>query len=154
MKAVLPFVILLGVAACSRVPETAVPANKPAATKATPSVDDSVAAVAKSPGKPGITLRFLLDGRPAAGATSQLRLDLAGEPGPVSLQLQGEGLMLEPLAMALTIPDDGTPVSQSVSIKPQAAGIAEIVAKIQSSADGGQEFAYSIPLLVESATAK
>jgi len=154
MRAVLPFVILLGMAACDRKPETAVPANRPAASRAVPSADDSVAAVAQSPGKPGITLRFAFDGKPVAGATSQLRLDLAGEPGPVSLQLQGEGLVLEPRSMALTIPDDGTPASQSVSVRPQAAGIAEIVAKIQSSADGGQEVAYAIPLLVEGAAAK
>jgi len=154
MRAVLPFVILLGAAACSREPETAVPANRPAATRAAPDAEDSVAAVAQSPGKPGITLRFVLDGKPVAGTTSQLRLDLAGEPGPVSLLLQGEGLMLEPRSMALTIPDDGTPASQSVSVRPQAAGIAEVVAKIQSSADGGTEVVYAIPLLVESAAAK
>ncbi len=154
MRAVLPFVILLGVAACGREPEATVSVNKPIATIAAPSADDSVAAVALSPGKPVITLRFALDGKPTAGTTSQLRLDLAGEPGPLSLQLQGEGLVLEPHSLTLTIPDDGKPVSQPVSLSPQAAGIAEIVAKVQTSADGGQELVYAIPLLVEGAAAR
>jgi hypothetical protein len=154
MRVILPFVILLGVAACSREPDAAVPANKPTAARTAASVDDSVAAVAQSPGKPGITLRFALEGKPEAGKTSQLRLDVAGAPGSVSLQLQGEGVVLEPRSLALTIPDDGSPASQSVSVRPQAAGLAEIMAKIQTSADGGQEVLYAIPLLVESAAAR
>jgi hypothetical protein len=154
MKVILPLMMLLGAAACSRESQAPAAASRPAAHAATPSADDSVAAVAQSPGKPGITLRFVLDGKPVAGAATLLRLDLAGEPGPVSVQLQSEGLVLEPRAMALTIPDDGMPASQLVSVTPQSSGLAEILAKIQSSADGGTEVAYAIPLLVEAAAAR
>jgi len=154
MRVVLPLVMLLGAAACSREPQAPVAASRPAAATAAPGADDSVAAVPQSPGKPGITLRFVLDGKPAAGAASQLRLDLAGDPGPVSVLLHGDGLALEPRAMALTIPDDGGPASQSVSVTPQAAGLAELMVKVQSSADGGTEVAYAIPLLVEGAAAR
>lgn len=154
MRAVLPFVILLGAAACGREPQATVSSGKPAAASKAPVADDSVAAVALSPGKPGIALRFALDGKPTVATASQLRIDLTGEPGPVSLQLQGEGMELEPRSMALTIPDDGTAASQSVSLTPRAAGIAEVLAKVQSSADGGLEVAYAIPLLVEGAAAR
>ena len=154
MRVVLPLVMLLGAAACSRDPQAPVAASRPAAATTVPGADDSVAAVVQSPGKPGITLRFVLEGRPTAGVASPLRLVLGGAPGPVSVLLQGEGLVLEPRAMALTIPDDGTPASQAVTVTPQAAGLAELMVKVQSSAEGGTEIAYAIPLLVEGAAAR
>jgi hypothetical protein len=154
MRVLLPFLMLLGAAACGRDPQAPVAASRPAAATAAPNADDSVAAVAQSPGKPGITLRFVLAGKPVAGVASPLRLDLAGDAGPVSVLLQGDGLVLEPRAMALTIPDDGSPASQSVSVTPHAAGLFEIMVKVQSSADGGTELAYAIPLLVEGAAAR
>lgn len=154
MKSLLPFVILLGVAACSREPEAAATETRRVTAAVAAPADDSVAAVLQSAGKPAISLRFALEGKPVAGASTQLRLDLAGTPGPLSLQLQGEGMTIEPHSMALTIPEDGREISQSVAVGPQAAGMAEIVAKVQSSADGGQEIVYAIPLLVEAAAAK
>jgi hypothetical protein len=154
MRAVLPLVILLGAAACGREPDAVVASEKKTTASPVSDADDSVAAVAQSPGKPAVALRFALDGRPAVGVTSQLRLDVSGAPGPLSLNLQGEGLALDPGSVALTIPEDGTAASQSISVRPQSAGIAEIVVKVQTVADGGQEALYAIPLLVEGAAAK
>jgi hypothetical protein len=154
MKAVLPFVMLLGLAACGREPDAPAAANNSKPAAASRSADDSVAAVAQSPGKPAISLRFALDGKPKRGAASQLRLDLAGVPGPISVRLQGEGLALDPQSAAVTIPDDGKPARQLIAITPQAAGLSEIVVRVQQQNDGAQEILYAIPLLVEDAAAK
>lgn len=154
MRALLPFVILLGATACSREPDAVVATEKKVTASKAPADDNSVAAVAQSPGKPAVALRFALDGRPSVGSPSQLRLDVSGAPGPLSLSLQGEGLAVDPDSVALTIPEDGTSTSQSVSFRPQAAGIAEIVVRVQTMADGGQEMLYAIPLLIEAAAAK
>jgi hypothetical protein len=154
MRTVLPFVILLGAAACSREPEVAVATEKKPAASTVSAADDSVAAVVQSPGKPSIAVRFALDGRPAVGVASRLRLDVSGDPGPLSLNLRGEGLVLDPGSIVLTIPEDGTPASQSISVRPQVAGIAEIAVKVQPMAEGGQEVLYAIPLLVGGAAAK
>ena len=124
MRALLPFLILLAVTACSREPDAAGAAEKKVAASAAAADDDSVAAVAQSPGKPSVALRFALEGRPTVGGASQRRLDVSGAPGPLSLSLQGEGLAVGPGSVAMTIPEDGTAASQSISFRPQAAGIA------------------------------
>jgi len=154
MRVVLPFVVLLGIAACGSEPDAAgTPASRPAPAAA-PAADDSVAAVAQSPGRPAVALRFALDGLPKVGSASQLRLDLGGVPGPVALRLRGEGLLLDPAAASVTIPEDGKPASQTVTLTPQAAGIAEIEVRLLPAGDDPQEVVYAIPLLVEGAAAK
>ena len=154
MRVVLPCVVLLGIAACGSEPDAAAtPASRPAPAAA-PAADDSVAAVAQSPGKPAVALRFALDGLPKVGSASHLRLDIGGVPGPVTVRLRGEGLLLDPEAATVTIPDDGKPASQTVALTPQAAGMAEVEVLLLPAGDDPQEVVYAIPLLVEGAAAQ
>lgn len=154
MRAVLPFMILLGVAACGREPDVAASAaSKSTSATPAPGAEDSVAAVVQSPGKPAVSLRFALGGRPRIGAATSLRLDLAGAPGALSVRLDGEGLVLEPSALAVTIGEDGQAASQSISVTAQVAGISELVVRVQPG-DGAQEVVYAIPLLIEGAAAE
>ncbi|HMA10731.1 MAG TPA: hypothetical protein VKO83_02510 [Steroidobacteraceae bacterium] len=154
MKAVLSLVVLLGLSACGREPESDAPSKSSAAATTSRTGDESVAAVAQSPGTPAISLRFALVGKPRTGAAMPLRLDLAGVPGQVTLHLQGEGLVIDPQAASLTLPEGGSPISQSVSVTPNAAGITELVVRIQPPGDGAQEIVYAVPLLVEDSAAR
>ena len=155
MRAVLPFVIMLGVAACGREPDVAASASgKPITATTVPAAEDSVAAVVQSPGKPSISLRFALGDKPRIGAATSLRLDLAGTPGELSVRLNGEGLVPDPNALSVTIGEDGRAASQSVAVTAQVAGISELVVRVQPLSDGAQEVVYAIPLLVEAAAAK
>lgn len=150
MRVVLPLLMLLGVAACSREPAASNGAHtKPAAaTIAVPVDEDSVAAVLQSPGSPAVSLRFMFEGKPAVGKPAPLRLDLAGQPGVLSLLLQGEGLLIDPSAAMVTLAA-GKPASQTFTVTPRSAGIGEIVVRIQPPGDGAAEVVYAIPLLVE-----
>ena len=155
MRAVLPFVIMLGVAVCGREPDVAASASgKPANATTVPGAEDSVAAVVQSPGKPSVSLRFALGDKPRIGAATSLRLDLAGTPGELSVRLHGEGLVPDPSALSVTIGEDGRAASQSVAVTAHVAGIAELVVRVQPLSDGAQEVVYAIPLLVEAAAAK
>ena len=82
-----------------------------------------------------------------------VRLDLTGDPGAVTLRVQGEGLVFDPAAAALTLTDDGVPASQTIQVTPQAAGITEMVVRIQPPGEGA-EILYAVPLLAEGAAAK
>lgn len=154
MKAVLSLVVLLGLAACGREPESTAPSKGTATSAAARTVDESVAAVAQSPGKPAASLRFALAGKPRVGVASPLRLDLAGEPGQFMLHLQGEGLAIDPPAAALTLQEGAASGSQTVSVTPGSAGITELLVRIQPPGDGAQEIRFAIPLLVEGAAAQ
>ncbi len=149
LKVVLPLLVLAVVAGCG-----GDGGSKSSATKgATPEArdaDESVAAVAQTD-KPAIHLRFVTLARPKAGAATPLRLELSGEPGQATLRLQGSGIVVEPAVASVVVPDGGKTVSQSVTVTPQAAGLAEIAVRILPPGDGAQEIAYAVPLLVEAA---
>jgi hypothetical protein len=151
MKAVLPLLVLLALAACGR--ESASTDTSGGATRAAAarSEDDSVAAISLSSAKPAVLLRFAVAGKLRVGVATPVRLDVSGEPGSVTLRAQGEGLLIEPAAAALTLPDDGTAATQTLQVTPQAAGITEMMVRIQMQGEGAADVPYAVPLLVEDA---
>ena len=153
MRVVLPVVILLGVAACSREPDApAQPENAaaPVSAPAAPTAEDSVAAVLQSSGRPQVAVRFAVEGKPVVGTPTPVRLDVSGDPGSLALRLQGEGLAIDPAGATLVLGDDRKPVSQTVTVNPRAAGIVELIVNIQPPGEA-REVVYAIPLLVEGA---
>jgi hypothetical protein len=154
MKNVLLLTTLLAAVACSRETESSATSVNSAATVTASATSNSVAAVAQTPGKHAVVMRFLLEGKPTAGAASQVRLELAGEPGPIVLRLEADGISVEPAMASLTISDSGDAVMQSVAITPQAAGISEIRVRVRSPAEDALETVYAIPLLIDKAAAK
>lgn len=154
MKAMLPLLVLLGLGACGQ--ESASPAAAGSATRAAAvrSDVDSVAAISLSSGKPAVFLRFALADKPTAGVAVPVRLDVSGDPGPVTLRVHGDGLLFDPAAAALTLPDDGSPASQTVLVTPQAAGLTEMVVRVVPPGEEATEVLYAVPLLVEGAASK
>ncbi len=152
MKVVLPLLVLLAIAACGQESASPRAATGAASGAAARSEDDSVAAISLSSSKPALFLRFAVTGRPQAGVATPVRLDLSGDPGSVTLRVQGEGLLIEPAAAALTLPDDGTAARHTLQVTPQAAGLTEMVVRIQPQGDGAAEVVYAVPLLVGGAT--
>jgi hypothetical protein len=152
MKNVLLLTTLLAAVACSRETESSATSVNSAATVTASATSNSVAA--ETPGKHAVVMRFLLEGKPTAGAASQVRLELAGEPGPIVLRVEADGISVEPAMASLTISDSGDAVMQSVAITPQAAGISEIRVRVRSPAEDALETVYAIPLLIDKAAAK
>ena len=151
MKAVLPLLVLLGLGACGQETASSTAAGGSTRAVAARSDDDTVAAVSLSSGKPPVFLRFAVGGKPTAGVAVPVRLDVSGDPGSVTLRVQGEGLSFEPAAAALTLPDDGSPASHTVQVTPQAAGITEMVVRVVPPGEDAAEVLYAVPLLVEGA---
>jgi hypothetical protein len=156
MKVLVPLLVLLGVAACGRMPDAPAPAAPKPAAKAdpAPTAEDSVSAVLQSSARTAIALRFAIEGKPQVGRDTPLRLDFSGEPGVLTLRIQGEGLALDPGSATLVLPEDGTVASQSVVLRPRTTGFTEIMVRIQPAGEGAAEVVYAIPLLVEGAAAK
>jgi hypothetical protein len=153
MKAVLPLLVLC-LAACGREPD-ATTAGTTAAPAAGARGDDTVTAVLQSQGKPAVALRFLLEGRPVPGAASSLRLDLSSsEPDQqLALRVHGEGLEVDAATgtATVTLAEAGKVVSHTLSFTPTAAGLTELVVRIQPPGEGATEIVYAIPVLVDGA---
>src|SRR5262245_52773007 len=96
----LPLLMLLSVTACSRDPEpAAAAAGVPAAAQPGPAaVSDSVAAVAQGGAAGPVSVRFVLEQRPTAGAASTLRLEFsaAAPLTGVTVRIEGETLGFDP----------------------------------------------------------
>lgn len=147
--------VLLALVACSRDPKPAAAG----AASATPSagsvapVNDSVAAVAQGPGNAAVSMRFVVEEKPAVGKLSRLRLDFAAEtPQQLTLRVEGANVTLDPAGAQGTVAltDKGITVSHSLSFTPQAPGLTDLFVHV-STAGGAPETVYAVPLLVDAA---
>jgi len=157
MRYGLSLLVLLAVAGCSREPDAAATtrAAATAASNTAPVVEETVAAVQQSTGKAAVTLRFLLQGKPAVGMPVRVRLDFAASVpmAQLAVRLEGAGLTIDAseATTTLALPEADKTVSHTVSVTPQAAGFSQLIVHAQPPGDGAAEILYAIPLMTEAA---
>lgn len=158
MRYGLSLLVLLAVAACSRDPEPSAPgAAATTATTHTPTADDSVAAVQQSSGKSPVTLRFVLENKPAVGSATPVQLDFtASEPiAQLAVRVEGVDLTVDAASASfmLALPEADKVVSHTVAVTPQGAGFSQLIVHVLPTSDGAAEFVYAIPLMADAAPA-
>lgn len=157
MKYGLSLLVLLSIAGCSRDPASSAPtaATAAAARNKAPAADEPVAAVLLSPTKSSVALRFLLEGKPAAGSPSRVRLDFTATEPVANLAIRAEGKDLTVDATGatatLSLPEAGKTVSHALSVTPQASGFSQLIVHAQPPGEGAGEIVYAIPLMTDAA---
>jgi hypothetical protein len=129
-------------------PEKPPAASGSAAPRPAASGGESTAAVQQSPGKPLVTLAFVIEERPVVGHSFALKLLVSADAPLPALQLavESDTLVAAPATGQLVIENAATPVPHDLVVTPQNEGLVELIVRFR--ADEQPETVYAVPVLV------